>query len=568
MNYSNQLPHLINSLPEGVKGFTTTSYSIALEGWRRGLKLRFYNRKRGGKAITTAITYSLSDGVNEYDFMGARGPKSDKKAIDDAEHKSTAYTIMEKNGVPVPKFKEFNYETSSIEEMCEFGESIGYPLVVKPTDMGGGNGVFTNINTREDLIGALSTVKNEFNKDNEVMIEKYFEGGIDYRFYVIEKNVIAVSKNYSSNVIGDGSSNLEELIYERNKEIRISSSTRSRVIRIDDNMIDFLKESSKDLSYVPEKGERVFLREHGTYLGKRLAVACTESVPSKFKQYAVDALNSFPGLYSGSIDMIINEEKDEGIVNEINTRGEIQMHVLPLEGQAIDVPKYLLDYYFPGTKIINNNFHFEYKPIKEAFLAGYADEITVPMYPRNPQYSIKLDLKGKNMGPLYLNRVKREAASLHLKGQIKVISKKRIRLNLIGEKNKLNRFTQFIKDFSTSKSVIDEVGSTEMVDFKDKSTIALEVEIDRTPSIEKQYNNLKKKYNKFNKQYDLLKRQYNNLRKDKDKEILDLNDKNKQLLKDYDKHIKEYEKVKSSTSWRVTKPIRKIGSVVKKFRAK
>ena len=143
--------------------------------------------------------------------------------------------------------------------------------------------------------------------------------------------------------------------------------------------------------------------------------------------------------------MIINEEKNEGIVNEINTRGEIRMHVFPLEGQGIDVPKYLIDYYFPESKKINNNFYFEYNPIRDSFINGHADEITLPMYPNYSHYKKNITIDGDSFNIPYLNRLKRKAATLYIKGKIEYISKNRIEIMAIGSKKKLANFERFIK---------------------------------------------------------------------------------------------------------------------------
>ncbi|WP_449355102.1 ATP-binding protein [Virgibacillus natechei] len=474
MNNPHHLPHLKDSLPKDVVTYQTSFYTVALEGWRRGLELKYYNNKRGGRVPSISITYSLSDGNNEYHFVCARGSKSKREAILKAENKSSAYKYMKENGVPVPESKTFNFADSSIEDMCDYGERIGYPIVVKPTNMGGGRGVVTHIDSKQILKKALLNIKDELNKKS-VIIEKYFEGGVDYRFYVIENRVIAVSKNYSSNVIGDGKSNLEELIDKRNIHISNNMAAKNRIIKIDKEMLNYLNEQNISLDHIPQKGERFFLRKHGTHLGKRLSVDCTNTVDPKFKKYAVDALNSIPGLPTGSIDMIINEEKNEGIVNEINTKGEIMMHVFPVEGEAVDVPKYLIDYYFPNTKKINDNFHFEYKPVKELFLDGYADEITIPMYPKGMQYKKTFVVEGERLGPLYLKKLKRKAANLRLMGHIKSESKKGLEILTIGPEEKINKFEEFINTSGTGKSKIFKVTNTDLGEFDGQSSIGLEI---------------------------------------------------------------------------------------------
>ncbi|SDJ27445.1 hypothetical protein [Natribacillus halophilus] len=473
MSRNNHLEHLKHSLPKDVVTYQTSFYTVALEGWRRGLKLKFHNNKRGS-VPPLAYQYSLSDGENEYLFTCARGSKTSDETISIAENKSTAYEYMQKNDVPVPKSKTFTFSKSSIDEMCNYGEKLGYPLVVKPTDRGGGKGVFTNITSRKEIEECILNVRDEFRVE-EVIIEQYFEGGVDYRFFVIKDKVIAVAKSYSSNIIGDGVNNIEHLISKRNKEIRKNVATKNRSIVIDDDLKTFLDEQNKSLEYIPKNKERVFVRRHGTYLGKRLNVDCTESVDPKFKEYAIKALNAIPGLPTGSIDMVINEEKNEGIVNEINTKGEIMMHVFPFEGHAIDVPKHVLEYYFPNSKSRNENFYFEFKPVKDLFLSGYADEITIPMIPEGVQYEKNFSINGERLGPRYLKQLKKKAARLYLIGHINPISKKRIEVKTIGSQDQINEFEKLINSSGTTKSKIESVIPTDFKEFEGGSNISFDI---------------------------------------------------------------------------------------------
>ncbi|WP_434120957.1 acylphosphatase [Salinicoccus roseus] len=266
----------------------------------------------------------------------------------------------------------------------------------------------------------------------------------------------------------------QKFIHKGNVEIKNNVVHQKKIVK-DKELIDYLEERGLSLDYVPKDGERLFLRRHGTYLKDRLNFACTSTVDPKFKKYAVDALKSIPGLPTGSVDMIINEEKNEGIVNEINTKGEIAMHIFPLEGEAVDIPKYLIDYYFPGSKKVNNNFYFEYKPVKKLFLEGTADEITIPMYPEGEHYKKEFTVKGKGFGPVYLQNLKKRAARLHLKGKIMTISSNKLEIMLIGRKEEIDKFGKFIKRLAKDKTQVDKIDSSKTVIFDGVHTIALEV---------------------------------------------------------------------------------------------
>src|SRR5699024_3556717 len=220
----------------------------------------------------------------------------------------------------------------------------------------------------------------------------------------------------------------------------------------------------------------IFVREHGTYLGDRLNVDCTDDIDQKFKDYAVQALNSIPGLPCGSVDMIINEDINEGIVNEINSKGEIMMHVLPFEGKARDIPKAIIDYYFPNaSRDRNENFYFEFKPIKDLFLTGVADEIVVPQIPTGAEYIKEFTLKGNNLGSSYMRRLRRLAALLNLIGNIKKNDEGNIQIKAIGSREQLDDFEIFIKDSKLRRSVLTDFKGSMLSEFSGVSNINFEI---------------------------------------------------------------------------------------------
>lgn len=79
----------------------------------------------------------------------------------------------------------------------------------------------------------------------------------------------------------------------------------------------------------------------------------TDSISDEVKQIAIDAVKAIPGLLHAGVDIIINENRNidaEGLVIEINPTAQIGGILYPLEGEARDIPKAIVDYYFPETK--------------------------------------------------------------------------------------------------------------------------------------------------------------------------------------------------------------------------
>lgn len=64
-----ELDHLKDCIPEEVIGFSSSMYTIALEGWRRGLTLKFVNKNKR-RSLTDFI---LANENRIYRFSGSRG---------------------------------------------------------------------------------------------------------------------------------------------------------------------------------------------------------------------------------------------------------------------------------------------------------------------------------------------------------------------------------------------------------------------------------------------------------------------------------------------------------------
>mgnify|MGYP001454433261 FL=1 len=324
LNQSNWLPHLRN-LPEDVNGYKTCTYLMALEGWRRGLKLTFHIEP--GVAVPPSVRFSLSNGEREHFFTVSRGDKVSKEAIKICMIKSLTYKYLAENNVPIPEGKSFTEETNN-DEIIDFAKEIGFPLVVKPTDAGSGRGVITNITNIDEFKDALTTVRDRLGFKN-VIVERFIVGE-DYRIYVVNDKVVGAYKRIPANVIGDGKSTIKELIKKKNELREKNPFIFDRPIKIDKKLTEFLSEQQLTLESVPKKNERIFLRPQGAYLKERDPVDITDSMPDKIKQIAVKAMKSIPGLTHCDVDMIVNEETGEGYVNEINSRPQISNHLFPI----------------------------------------------------------------------------------------------------------------------------------------------------------------------------------------------------------------------------------------------
>src|SRR5690625_1282623 len=313
IDQENWLPHL-KQLPSDIKGYKTCTYLTALEGWRRGLKLKFHISR--GSAIPPSIRFSLSDGEKEHYFAVARGDKVTDNARDICMEKPMTYKYLKKNNVPIPEGRSFAKEAED-EEIIQYAKDLDFPLVIKPSDGRSGIGVITDIRNSSDFIDAVEEVRHHL-RFKSVIVERFIKGA-DYRVYAIGNQVVGIYKRIEANVIGDGNSTINQLIKSKNKVRGMNPFIYNRPIKIDSNLKKHLAERDLDLESVPSVNERIYLRRQGEYLKERDPVDITDIVPNDIKDIAVKAMKSIPGLAHCDVDMLVNEDTGEAYVNEINS---------------------------------------------------------------------------------------------------------------------------------------------------------------------------------------------------------------------------------------------------------
>lgn len=344
------LEHLEYAVPETGYGNRLSMYLIALEAWRRGIKIHFYNEDNPENKVL--VRYSLEYSGKEYHFVSSQGEKLTSEAYEICKNKDETKKYLSKNGVPVPKGKRFIGAIDQAE-IVTYAESIGFPVVLKPTDANAGKGVFSGILTKEDLIDSLDHVTNDLGY-KDIVVEKYIPG-TEYRVLLINGQIAGAVNRIPANITGDGKSTVQELIKRKNAIKKNNPNLSSKIIKVDREVLDSLKKYGYDLNSIPNDQELIYLRAKSNISTGGDPIDVTDSMTEELKEIAVKAAKSIPGLDICGLDMIVDPEKNHGTIIEINTRPMIGLHLFPMEGKARDVVKLIVDYYFPETKDIERS---------------------------------------------------------------------------------------------------------------------------------------------------------------------------------------------------------------------
>ncbi len=210
--------------------------------------------------------------------------------------------------------------------------------VVKPRTTNCGIGI-TVFGTPASEGHLLKAIKYAFKFDNDVLLEN-FVSGREYRFVVINGKCLNVVWRRSASVVGDGKSTIKELIDEKEKEPWHTLLDNNMVI--DQPLKQYLKKQNYTFEYIPEKGQRVFLRENSNCSTGGESVDMSDVMPDYFKVIAEKAAKAFNAKICG-VDIIINDMSTKNYtIIEINDNSGICVNEWPYEGKGEPIGTHIL----------------------------------------------------------------------------------------------------------------------------------------------------------------------------------------------------------------------------------
>src|SRR5699024_10717838 len=363
----NSLPHLQKQVVKGIKGFKLDSFLVAYEGWRRGLTLKWYKdetdecRMSRLNSSTHGKFFSLESNEKKHYFFRSRGDRVDNKTVALVQNKDKTKGILEKKGVSVPQGRLFNLENE--KDTFKYAKTIGYPVVVKPLDGSMGRGVFVNIKNKKELKEVIAHYNTKLSYKRFLIEKHYF--GKEYRFYVVGNKVASIIHRIPANVICDGQRTIEQLIKIKNEQRKSNPYLASKPIKVDYEVETMLKNQNLKLTSIPKENEQIFLRQLSNLSAGGDPIDCTNEITSEVKQLAIDTLKSLPNIPHAGVDIIVNpKDPKKGVVLEVNATAEISFHSYPLSGEIHDVPKAIIDYYFPETaNQARTQYYFDYNSL-------------------------------------------------------------------------------------------------------------------------------------------------------------------------------------------------------------
>lgn len=452
------LKHIDNTLTNKSNRFLN-GYAIALEGWRRGLNLELgiaYEKKAGYRVLR----YTLSDSEGQtYHFNSSMPSKVTTQANYICKNKDLTKEAFAKKSVPQAEAQSFYYNEKP-DRIINYAESIGYPIVLKPNDGQGGNGVVTNIYNQESLEKQLNIFKTLFPSKTKILIEKQYTGD-DYRFYVIDNQVIAAVKRIPANITGTGKHTIRELINIKNRErLKNKGPSNRKPINIDQDLLNTLRYKGLELDSIIPKDIIIYLKKKCNVSSGGETIDVTDTVTEEQKRIAVTALKAIEGLNMGAIDLLIDDVQKTTIVLEASTKPGIDIQMYPTIGKARDIPRFIIDALFPNTKNYNEKsarkMYFDFDSMYyHTCIKGVMRKVSIPNIPRNielKKYSYVMI--NKNIPNIY-DYLQRNAHKYNTSGILK-IEKEKATLILAGKLSNIKKVNELFQKKLLEKKVIYE----------------------------------------------------------------------------------------------------------------
>ncbi|MFA7664512.1 MAG: cyanophycin synthetase [Burkholderiaceae bacterium] len=261
-----------------------------------------------------------------------------------AQDKELTKTLLHAAGIPVPP----GHSVDSADAAWEVARLIGEPVVVKPRHGNQGKGVAVGVSGREQIRAAFDAASEH---GSEVLVEKLLPGQ-DFRLLVVGDRMVAAARRDPPQVIGDGASTVRQLVDLLNTDPRRGDghATALTRIRLDEIALARLAAQGHSPDTVPERGERVVLRNNANLSTGGSATDVTDEVHPELAARAVVAAQTV-GLDICGVDVVCTtvreplEAQDGGIV-EVNAAPGLRMHLSPSFGRGQPVGEAIIDTLF------------------------------------------------------------------------------------------------------------------------------------------------------------------------------------------------------------------------------
>ena len=251
--------------------------------------------------------------------------------------------LLSAAGVPVPEGRT----VENADEAWDAAESVGLPVVVKPSDGNHARGVSLNLKTEQEVRDAFVAAEKE---GSEVIVERFIPGH-EHRLLVVGGKVVAATRGEITRVNGDGRSSVAELVRTQvNTDPRRGEEEQFPldVVRMDDAVV-LLELTRQGLTpeSVLQRGQTAVVQRTGNMAND----VTTQVHPDNAELMGLAA--RVVGLDIAGIDLVVEDISKPmvaqgGAIVEVNAGPGLLMHLKPAVGRAQPVGDAIVNHLFPA----------------------------------------------------------------------------------------------------------------------------------------------------------------------------------------------------------------------------
>lgn len=241
----------------------------------------------------------------------------------------------------IPVVKGYTFRLDDKKSLMRKAKKLSFPLVIKPTQMGHGEFVISNIENKQELEEVYSYLTGQLDPITPCVVEEHFHGE-EYRCFVTKTGFFAAVHRKPASIIGDGESTVNELIDKINYQRMNPRDSCLCTIKKDWLVMNHLKKSNMSLNSIPKRKAVVQLRPTSNVSQGGDCIDVTESVHPSVKNFAKKVLNAMPYVSVLGIDLLCEDisqhlSLQKYSVCELNTLPGLSLHTLPGFGKSREV---------------------------------------------------------------------------------------------------------------------------------------------------------------------------------------------------------------------------------------
>lgn len=249
--------------------------------------------------------------------------------------------MLDLKNLPMPVGGDFSPREKEIA--AAYFAKMPKPVVVKPTDSGGSQGVTVGVHDSAEFDAAWQHALDGGRSNSNVLVEQFVRG-IELRAFVIGNDVVSIVARIQPYAVGDGDSRLEILVEKLHEARKVNYRAARMPVVVD---WEFVIKRGHDKNSIPSDGEIVFLNPFSVPQVGAFVVDVTGSVCSGIIDIARSAKDAIPMLEIAGVDVLVEDLDDErtAYVLEVNTSAALDLHRYPTHGNPRAIDKDIVEYF-------------------------------------------------------------------------------------------------------------------------------------------------------------------------------------------------------------------------------